>query len=53
MYGTVSGYGTYGTVVALTALAAVGLYYSMSGRGEQVQTDALIIRFELVPEAKM
>ena len=36
MYGTASGHATYGSVVAITALAAVGLYYALSGREEQV-----------------
>jgi len=35
MYGTSSGHATYGSVVAITALAAVGLYYALSGRGAQ------------------
>jgi len=43
MYGTASGYGTYGTVVALTALAGIGLYYSMSGRGEQFDVGGFLI----------
>jgi len=35
MYGTTSYHTTYGSVVAVTALAAVGLYYALSGRGAQ------------------
>lgn len=35
MYGTASGHATYGSVVAITALAAVGIYYALSGRGAQ------------------
>jgi V-type H+-transporting ATPase proteolipid subunit len=35
MYGTAMGHATYGSVVALTALAAIGIYYAVSGRAAQ------------------
>ena len=43
MYGTASYHTIYGSVMAISALTAVGLYYALSGRGAQVRDDAKFI----------